>query len=250
MPRIFLSEYVHSYNTYTFGYALYAERVGNELLDPIWEQGFLTYTGNWRSELQHLFYMTRSVRVDLRAFELSSENRRIRRKFEDMPFTVTEYPALHFLENQAMIAFCLSNFKAAHAMPEARLKRVLQCEPEATVVEYKDEVGVPRAYIIEIKGKEASHHYYDFYDQTLADRSFGMWLMLDRTDNAKKAGKKYYYLGTLYGEGALYKANFSPLEFWTGNGWSADTKALKQLARSDSGKVDDTLDLFKEGIDL
>ncbi|MCU0660408.1 MAG: GNAT family N-acetyltransferase [Candidatus Pacebacteria bacterium] len=250
MPRIFLSEYVHSYDTYTFGYTLYAERLNGESLDMIWEQGFLTYTGKWRSECSNMFYMTRSTRVDLSRFTPSSENRRIRRKLEQMSLTVTEYIAANFAENDAMMDFCLSNFKAAHAMPKERLKRVLLWAPETKVIEYKDGEGNPRAYIIEIRGGYSSHHYYDFYDQSLGHLSFGAWLMLDRIEAAKARGETKYYLGTLYGEGALYKANYQPLEFWTGNKWSSDIVALKQLARNDAHKVDGALDLFKEGTDL
>jgi len=50
---------------------------------------------------------------------------------------------------------------------------------------------------------------------------------------AREAGRKHMYLGTCYGEGALYKTNFEAVEWWTGCDWSTDTKELKRLARQE-----------------
>jgi arginyl-tRNA--protein-N-Asp/Glu arginylyltransferase len=55
--------------------------------------------------------------------------------------------------------------------------------------------------------------------------------MLDCIRSAKAAGLKHYYLGTVYGEKALYKTNFEPLEWWDGKSWSKDIALLKELSR-------------------
>ena len=50
----------------------------------------------------------------------------------------------------------------------------------------------------------------------------------------KKLGKKYIYLGTCYGEKALYKVrDFKGIEFYDGNKWMKDNKILKDLCKSD-----------------
>ena len=55
--------------------------------------------------------------------------------------------------------------------------------------------------------------------------------------HAKKIGKKYIYLGTCYGEKALYKVrDFKGIEFYDGNKWIKDNKILKDLCKSDQIK--------------
>ena len=58
--------------------------------------------------------------------------------------------------------------------------------------------------------------------------------MIDAVREAQKSGKKYLYLGTVYGDKALYKTNFKNLEWWNGNEWISDIKKLKALARTDA----------------
>lgn len=249
MPKIFRSEYLHSYNYYTFGYAPYAERIGDESIDPIYDMGFLPYSGDLRSEVSNLYYMARSARVDLATFSLSSENRRIKKKFEETHFSVEQFPASDFAENQAMIDFCMAYFKerhGEHVMSQERLKRILRYNPETMVLEYKDEQGIVRAYVIEIQGTEISHYWFSFYDVGLVHSSFGMWLMLDRTEHAKEQRLKHYYLGTVYGEKALYKTNIPALEYWNGTEWLRDVTQLKNRARTDEARVVDIADEFKQ----
>ncbi len=249
MPRIFQSEHVYSYKHYTFSYATYTERIGSEPLDPIYDQGFLPYTGEEHADMGNLFYMARSARIDLASFSLSSENRRIKKKFEGRNFTVTDHPASSFLQNKEMMAFCIDYCEkrlGADVMPIERLQRVLAYSPETKVIEYKNDDGVPCAYIIEIQGEESAHYYYSFYDLSLVYLSFGMWLMTDRTEHAQKAGKKHYYLGTVYGDKALYKTNLPSLEYWNGTDWVKDVAALKKRARTDEDRVVAQTDEFKE----
>ena len=60
-----------------------------------------------------------------------------------------------------------------------------------------------------------------------------MWLILDALRDAKARGLAYYYLGTVYGDKALYKTNFKPLEWWDGGKWNRDITLLKELGRKD-----------------
>lgn len=74
-----------------------------------------------------------------------------------------------------------------------------------------------------------AHFWFSFYDLSYARQSLGLWLMLDCLRDAKKRGRAHYYLGTVYGPSALYKTNFTPLEWWSEGGWSRDIRALKAL---------------------
>lgn len=250
MPEIFSSEHMFSYKTYTFGYALYAKRIKNEPLDPVYEKGFLPYTGDAIASKYPLFYMARSARVMLENFTLSSENKRIKKKFSDMQFMVTEKPASEYLKNKTMINFCIEYFEKRHGhgiMTVERIKKLLSYSKEVIVVEYRNaQTETPCAYVIEIHGKHMRHYWFSFFDVALAYSSFGMWLMIDRTEHAKSVAKKFYYLGTVYGDKALYKTNLPALEYWNGQAWTNDIKKLKSRARTDDTRVTFIPDELKE----
>ena len=91
-----------------------------------------------------------------------------------------------------------------------------------------------------------AHYWFSFYDLSLVHQSLGMWLMLDCIRDAKARGIEHYYLGTVYGAKALYKTNFEPLEWWSGNAWSADTVKLKARARADDGCITPLMDEWKQ----
>lgn len=249
MPKIFSSEHAHSYKTYTFGYAVYAQRLEDESLDPIYEDGFLPYSGEPKSSIKNLYYMARSARVKLDSFFPTSENRRIKNKFENKKLVVREYPASKFAGDKEVLDFCLNYFEMRHGhgvLSKERLKRILNYSPETKVVEYRDLENIPRAYIIEIHGKEFTHYWFSFYDLSLAYQSFGMWLMINRVENAKVKNKKYCYLGTVYGSKALYKTNIPSLEYWNGEKWTSNMERLKERAKTDGERTVSQADEFKD----
>jgi hypothetical protein len=51
----------------------------------------------------------------------------------------------------------------------------------------------------------------------------------------------------VYGEKALYKTNFEPLEWWNGEEWRSDIKQLKERGRSDGPRAVAPMDAWKEG---
>lgn len=238
--KIIHSEFSHSYKTYQFGYTLYAQREAGDHIEPIYEQGFLPYSGN--KDIRDMYYMARSARIALGAFSSSSENRRIIKKFQDVSFTKKIYPAKHFIHNKNFFDFCLTYFEERHGagiFSAERLMFILKYSPETYVIEYCDTEEKPVAYVITIQSKNIDHYWFSFYRLELAYKSFGVWLMLDSILSAQESKKKYLYLGTVYEEKALYKTNFSPLEFWNGNEWVADVKELKRLAKTDRERTFD-----------
>ena len=74
--------------------------------------------------------------------------------------------------------------------------------------------------------------------------------MLDGVRHAQKAGRKYFYVGTVYSEKALYKTAFDNVEYWDGGEWVADKKQLKKLGRSDNEKTVNIMDDWKSKIEL
>lgn len=211
---------------------LYGEREASELATVIYTNGYLPYSG--AAGLQNIFYTARSARVVLQAFSLSSENRRIAKKF-DGQFKKERIAASHFVPSDAFFEFCCTYFAQKHgekSMPKERLHTILTSSLISTIITYTKD-ATPVAYVLEVEDGPMGHFWFSFYDLSYSRQSLGLWLMLDCIRDAKERGLTHYYLGTVYGEKALYKTNFEPLEWWDGKQWSADIRSLKELGRAD-----------------
>jgi arginine-tRNA-protein transferase len=210
----------------------YIERE-DEPLEVLYALGFLPYSG--AQGVHNIFYNARSARIDLQNFTLTSENRRIAKKF-DGQFSKERVPFRDFDSTEAFIDFCVSYFAQKHgasAMPRERLDYILHSGLITSTSIYRS-AAKPVAYVLEVGEGAMAHFWFSFYDLAYARQSLGLWLMLDCLRDAQAAGKKYYYLGTVYGEKALYKTNFMPLQWWDGQMWSINMRALKTLALEQS----------------
>ncbi len=234
--KIFNEEFCHSYKTYSFGYKILLDLEQGDSLSEIYNLGFLPYSGS--IGIKNRFYLARSARVPLATFSQSSENRRIWKKFENM-FTVDTISAQALLADEEAIAFCLRYFEERHGkdvMSRERLIHILSADLNSAVAVYRNKNGEKIAYVIENSDNTMGHFWFSFYDLSYAFQSLGMWLMIQRNQSAKQLGKTHYYLGTVYGEKALYKTNFQNLEYWNGTTWVTDAAKLKAAARSDSDR--------------
>lgn len=241
----FSSEFCYNYKTYTFGYGNYCIREPSDRLSDIYAQGYLPYSGS--PGVKNTFYMARSARVLLKVFEFSSENRRVAKKF-DGRFRKEKIPFKDFKFTEDFFSFCAEYFAKRHGpsvMPVSRLKTILEAELVTDIIVYRSEEKIA-AYVFEVADDSLSHFWYSFYDLALIHQSLGMWLLLDVTRDAKLQGKQYFYVGTVYGEKALYKTAFEDLEYWNGQEWSANIVAIKQLGRSDEKRTTTGADLWKE----
>jgi len=211
----------------------FAELESTDKLQEVYATGYAPYSGTMG--LTSIFYNARNARVVLKEFTLTSENRRIAKKF-DGQFTKVRIPASEFTADEAFYTFVLTYFKerlGPRVMPRQRLELLFATGLITAIVKYQSgekTVG----YVLEVEDGTMRHYWYSAYDVTLARQSLGLWLMLDCIRDAKESGFEYYYLGTVYGEKALYKTNFEPLEWWDGKQWSKDIKLLKERSRSES----------------
>lgn len=243
--RVFSSELANNYDTYTFGYCIYCTVEAGDSLSGAYAQGFLPYSGS--PDAQNTLYMARSARVVLSSFEATSENRRIAKKF-DGQFAKEVIPFAEFKPDESFFEFCVAYFAARHgakAMPRARLEFIMASPFISHVVRYTQGEKLV-GYILMMQDTTAEHYWYSFYDLELAKQSLGLWLMVDSLRDAKARGLTHYYLGTVYGAKALYKTNFEPLEWWDGKEWNSDIKLLKERGRSDSERMLNLADLWKQ----
>lgn len=246
--KLFYSEYIKDYSSYTFSYVPYAVYRAREEMSEIYDAGFLPYTGN--VDLDHyLYYKARSVRIDLATFEPGSENRRVQRKFENLNVEVNWVPVTEFdREDEGFVSFCSDysrqRFKGGE-MEADRLEYILGSPFLTDIVVYNIE-GKRAGYVFVGQNEDLVHYWYSFYElEDFQDLPLGKFMMLDMIRQSKETGRKHCYLGTCYGAHSLYKVrDFKGVEYSEGSRWSADVKRLKEWTKSDDEPL--ASDRFKQ----
>lgn len=241
----FSSELGHNYGTYTFGYANYCRREKDDKLSDIYAAGYLPYSGS--PGVKDIFYMARSARAPLKSFSLTSENRRVARKFDGRLQRQAVKMEDFDIQNSSFLDFCANYFAQRHGpavMPKERLLTILNSGLITEIVTYKNE-GKLTGYVFEVSDSQMTHFWFSFYDLSLVHQSLGMWLLLDSARRAKERKADYFYIGTVYGQKALYKTAFKNLEYWDGEKWIADIKKIKHLGHEDGNRVVGLTDLWK-----
>ncbi|HTL18971.1 MAG TPA: GNAT family N-acetyltransferase [Patescibacteria group bacterium] len=232
--KLLFSEAKADYGHYIFPYAVWAFPEPDESPADLFERGFLPSSRNLDR-----FYMCRQVRIDLKRFKRSSENRRILRKGEGIdtnlvPKSKFEYtPARReFFKTYADIKF------GKDVMTYERLDLLFEGAITSHVLVFTEtssghEVGVVTLYL---QPNDLGYYYYAFYDLNYYSRNLGMFMMTHAINHFCELGYRYLYLGSCYLENALYKTQFSGSQFFNGVRWSEDLKELKYLIKR--GKQD------------
>lgn len=247
--KIFRSESLVDYKTYTFNYAIYCLKERQQELPEIYAMGFLPYSND--PDLDHeVFYLARSLRVNLDKFSDSSENRRVVKKITEMNPSFEVLPTAEFdLHDPAFLKFCkdFADKRFSESVSEARLSYILNNKSITHVFRFHlggNEVG----YVISIVENDSLHYWFSFFSLDFQAYSLGKWMMHSVIRWAAEHDLAFVYLGTCYGEKSLYKVrDFKGLAFFDGNGWNSDMKFLKQKC-----KMDDSFstDEFKEDTEL
>jgi len=246
--KIFFSESNNDYTTYTFNYAVYCVKESVSEIPTIYDKGFLPYSSNINIQAE-TFYLARSLRVRLAAFEDTSENRRIDRKLETLNITFQVVPKQDFdLTAIDFQQFCMGYAAerfSNNAMNIPRFKYITGRESFNYIFCFQAE-GKPVGYIFAVIEGDMFHYWYAFFDTAyLEDMPIGKWMMWRAIKWAKENGLAYTYLGTCYSNSALYKIrDFKGLEFFDGMQWNTDIKLLKEWCKADSEQM--PFDRFKQ----
>ena len=233
--KLVFSEHISDYDNYIFPYAVWAFPEAGEEPRQLFDAGFLPSS-------RHLdrFYLCRQVRVDLKRFAPSSENRRILRKGEGIqvelvPRGLFDYtPERHaFCRGYAAVKF------GREVMSDARLKALVDSPLITHWLVYTDratraEVGLAMLYC---EAEALAFYYYAFYDLDYAQRNLGMFMMTTAVKLFAERGTRHLYLGSCYSRNALYKTQFAGAEFFNGFRWSDNDKELKHLLERDVAGV-------------
>lgn len=239
--KIFRSESFVDYKTYTFNYATYCIKESTEELPQIYDQGFLPYSNNTDLK-EEVYYLARSLRVELANFKESSENRRVERKISELSPSFDVVPIEDFNINAPEFrSYCIefANKRFSEPISEERMSYILNSQSISHVFHFRTgdkTVG----YVISIIEGGSLHYWFAFFNLDLQTYALGKWMMFSVIKWAFDQNLKHVYLGTCYGEKSLYKVrDFKGLSYFDGNGWSSDMKALKIKCKSDQSFVTD-----------
>jgi arginyl-tRNA--protein-N-Asp/Glu arginylyltransferase len=223
--KLLFSEAAPDYEHYIFPYAIWAFPEPGETGADFFEAGFLPST----RELDR-FYLARQIRVRLKDFTASSENRRVLRKCEGVSWRLLR--RAEFKLNDERRGFCKKYADArfgAEVMSEERLQTLFTA-PVATHIMIFEQGERELGYVVlYLECPRVAFYYYSFYDLAYFERSLGLFIMTSAVQAFAAEKFEYLYLGTCYSERALYKTQFAGFEFFNGFRWSDDVKELKYL---------------------
>jgi len=223
-------------------------------INSLYNEGFiLTRLGKGTAN------QTRSVRIDLDKFELSSENKRVLKKtaglelkIEKIPyqnynwqigkmgkdFYETKFGAGTFSANKIKELLTdekKSNFNRIlmYLLPPLNPLLLKEGTTDMLTPPYEGVTkgGLSVGYTICLETNELLHYSYPFYSLLPIPYSLnlGMGMMTRAVLWAKKNGKKYIYLGSAKDSKALYKFQFKGMEWFDGQIWSKDLEKIKEI---------------------
>lgn len=235
--KTFFSENTVDYGSYTFNYAAYAVREENEDLSPIYDKGYLPYTGDLSIQ-NEVFYMARSLRVNLENFSDTSENRRVGRIIEPLQVQLEVIEKNTFdLSDKDFQEFCSNYIKERIGDDNMDMDRwgYILSKPLGTHIFKFYNTEKTLGYVLAAVNDSLLHYWFAFFDTAyMKSHSLGKYMMWKLIDWAKNNGKQHAYLGTAYKPAALYKIrDHRGLEFWDGAKWNDNAKLLKGMCKTD-----------------
>ncbi len=190
---------------------------------------------------------TRSIRIDLSKFELSSENRRILKKTEAISLSPRSLPYSEYNFELGKLAKDFYSLKfGPGTMSAQKIKEMLTDSGNSNynlLLAYTSSINnstsseIPTenkiiGYSICYSSPSILHYSYPFYDLATSPNDMGMGMMVRAIEHAKNSGMKYIYLGSLQRPGDVYKLQFGGMEWFDGTTWSTDTESVKNILKA------------------
>ena len=235
--KTFLSENTPDYSSYTFNYTMYALKEQQAELDEIYERGFLPYTGNIKLE-KEVFYLARSLRVNIADFADTSENRRVCRLVEPLNIQLDVIAKADFnLNDPDFTAFCANYIAERIGDDNMSLERwdyILKQTTGTHLFKFYNQ-SQTLGYVLAAITPKAVQYWFAFFDTNyMRTHSLGKYMMWAVINWGKENQKQYIYLGTAYKPAALYKIrDHKGLAYFDGNQWNQDIKQLKTWCETD-----------------
>jgi arginyl-tRNA--protein-N-Asp/Glu arginylyltransferase len=233
--KLLFSEHKADYGHYIFPYAIWGVPEEGETPGDFFHQGFLP-----SSRDMDRFYLCRHVRINLRKYRLSSENRRILRKGAGITAALVPRKDFDYSTERREFYKTYADIKfGKDTMSYDRLDSLFSGRITSHVLSFTDakspgEIGTATLYL---EKDRMAYYYYAFYDLKYYSRNLGMFMMTSAVDSFAGRGFEYLYLGSCYSQNALYKTQFTGAEFFNGVRWSDDLDELKYLIRRENQEV-------------
>lgn len=179
-----------------------------------------------------VMHQTRSIRIDLSKFELTSENRRILKKVEEIKISEIDLPYVDYEWSMGKLAKDFYDTKFGDGIFSAqKVKEVLTSDKNNfnVLFNYSD-IGFAICYF----NKNVLHYSYPFYDLEKAPKDMGLGMMIKAIVWAKEKGLKFVYLGSLQRPGDVYKLQFEGLEWFDGKKWKKDLEEVKEILKNEA----------------
>jgi arginyl-tRNA--protein-N-Asp/Glu arginylyltransferase len=202
-----------------------------EHISVMYDRGFV-FTRLGKGVMQQ----TRSCRINLEKFSLTSENRRIIRK-ADLGLVSIELPLGDYDFSIGKTAKDFYDTKFGKGiMSVQKVKEMLTNQAKSnfnTVLRYSGiNLGNIIGHTICYMNKDIMHYSYPFYD-LVASKDTGLGMMTTAVSFAKDRGLKYVYLGSLQRPTDTYKLQFEGLEWFDGKAWQTDLDEVKKILKDD-----------------
>lgn len=208
------------------------EDFSDENINTLYNEGFL-FTRIKKGKLAQ----TRSVRIDLSKFKLSSENKRILRKTEDIELNISSIPYTNYNWKIGKMGKDFYTIKFGGGTFSAnKIKEIITDKNKSNFnklfvyhspTDNKKEIGFCVCY----ENQQILHYSYPFYNLKSEISNTGISMMLRAIMYASETGKKYIYLGSAKDEKAKYKLQFEGLEWFDGINWNTDLAKLKNILK-------------------
>ena len=201
----------------------------DENINSLYCEGYV-FTRLGKGKMQQ----TRSLRIDLSKFELSSENKRVLKKNEGLNLDIKAIPYENYNWQIGKIAKDFYDTKFGKGVFTAnKIKELLTDKEKSnfnTLFEYnltKDAIGNAICYA----NSKIVHYSYPFYILQNQTQSIGMGMMVMAIVAAKQNNMQYIYLGSAQRPTDVYKLQFAGLEWFDGEKWKTDLDELKNILK-------------------
>lgn len=191
-------------------------------IEEVYDKGYV-FTRIGKGVMQQ----TRSLRVDLAKFELSSENRRVEKKTSTLVFSTHDLSSGNFEYKWGMGKLAKDFYdRFGEKTFSANKAKELLTIPSKSNFNLLLDYG--SGYAICYSSNKILHYAYPFYSLTgPGAKDTGLGMMLRALTWAKESGMKYVYLGSASRPTDTYKLQFAGLEWFDGKQWSQNLADLK-----------------------
>jgi arginyl-tRNA--protein-N-Asp/Glu arginylyltransferase len=231
--KIIFSECPVDYSTYTFPYCVYALMEYGDIIDKVYENGFLPYSADITLK-QNIFYLARSIRINLEMYKETTNEKRLDKKNNHLSLSL-EYVKKETinLTDERIINFCLEfqneRFRNGEMTKERLLYIISRNNFNNVILVHSETLKKTLGYVFLCEGDNCLHYWYCYYDTSHLQTYLGKWIMWQSIKLAKQRGKSFVYLGTCYTKNSMYKCEFKGVEFWDGLNWNTNKDILWTL---------------------